>query len=160
MSRGEDRDDEAPTAVAAWESLFRAQVAVLRRLGRDPIWGEVSFREYDVLYTLRIRPGCCARLRELAASSLLTQPSLSRMVERLEERSLVERRPVPDDARGTLVVLTDAGMRLVTTVGRRHAEAIDAYVGEALEPSERAALRTLTEKLRAAQGQIPDLARG
>jgi DNA-binding MarR family transcriptional regulator len=152
----DEPDDETRRAVATWEALFRAQVQVLRRLGGDDIWDEVSFREYDVLYTLRSRPGHAARLRELAGLSLLTQPSLSRMVERLAARGLVERRPVPDDARGTLVVLTDQGARVQGEVGRRHARAIEAYVGGALGAADLDELRRLTTALRAAQPDIPD----
>ncbi|MFC8732733.1 MarR family winged helix-turn-helix transcriptional regulator [Luteimicrobium sp. NPDC057192] len=146
-------------AVEAWESLFRAQVAVLRRLGADAIWQDVSFREYDVLFTLRSRPGHAARLRDLAALSLLSQPSLSRMVDRLEARGLVAREVVPGDARGTLVVLTEEGARVQGEVGRRHAEAIAAYVGGALDDDDLDALRALTGRLRDAQGAIPDVRR-
>ncbi|HWK92475.1 MAG TPA: MarR family transcriptional regulator [Luteimicrobium sp.] len=146
-------------AVEAWESLFRAQVAVLRRLGADDIWHDVSFREYDVLFTLRSRPGHAARLRDLAAHSLLSQPSLSRMVDRLEARGLVAREVVPEDARGTLVVLTEEGVRVQGEVGRRHAEAIAAYVGGALDDDDLDALRDLTGRLRDAQGEIPDVRR-
>jgi len=146
-------------AVEAWESLFRAQVAVLRRLGADDIWHDVSFREYDVLFTLRSRPGHAARLRDLAAHSLLSQPSLSRMVDRLEVRGLVAREVVPGDARGTLVVLTEEGVRVQGEVGRRHAEAIAAYVGGALDDDDLDALRDLTSRLRDAQGEIPDVRR-
>jgi DNA-binding MarR family transcriptional regulator len=146
-------------AVEAWESLFRAQVAVLRRLGADDIWHDVSFREYDVLFTLRSRPGHAARLRDLAAHSLLSQPSLSRMVDRLEARGLVAREVVPGDARGTLVVLTEEGVRVQGEVGRRHAEAIAAYVGGALDDDDLDALRDLTGRLRDAQGAIPDVRR-
>jgi DNA-binding MarR family transcriptional regulator len=146
-------------AVEAWESLFRAQVAVLRRLGADDIWHDVSFREYDVLFTLRSRPGHAARLRDLAAHSLLSQPSLSRMVDRLEARGLVAREVVPGDARGTLVVLTEEGVRVQGEVGRRHAEAIAAYVGGALDDDDLDALRDLTSRLRDAQGEIPDVRR-
>ena len=146
-------------AVEAWESLFRAQVAVLRRLGADDIWHDVSFREYDVLFTLRSRPGHAARLRDLAAHSLLSQPSLSRMVDRLEARGLVAREVVPGDARGTLVVLTEEGVRVQGEVGRRHAEAIAAYVGGALGDDDLDALRDLTSRLRDAQGEIPDVRR-
>ena len=146
-------------AVEAWESLFRAQVAVLRRLGADDIWQDVSFREYDVLFTLRSRPGHAARLRDLAAHSLLSQPSLSRMVDRLEARGLVAREVVPGDARGTLVVLTEEGVRVQGEVGRQHAEAIAAYVGGALDDDDLDALRTLTGRLRDAQGKIPDVRR-
>src|SRR6478736_4649804 len=78
-------------AAVAWEELFRAQVAIMRRLQRDPIWDRITLREYDVLFTLSRAPEGL-RLRDLGESSLLSQPSLSRMVERLEEGGWARRR--------------------------------------------------------------------
>ncbi|MBD8060388.1 winged helix-turn-helix transcriptional regulator [Cellulomonas sp. JH27-2] len=138
----------------AWESLFRAQVTLMRRFQADDVWGEVSLREYDVLFTLTTCPGGSARLRELAENSLLTQPSLSRLVERLEADGLVTRDPVPGDGRGVAVTLTARGRSVQREVGRRHAESIRRYVGGALDADELAALRTLTDKLRAGQADI------
>lgn len=39
-------------AAEAWEALFRAQVALMRRFSAEDVWGEASIREYDVLFTL------------------------------------------------------------------------------------------------------------
>ncbi|HEY0218072.1 MAG TPA: MarR family winged helix-turn-helix transcriptional regulator, partial [Cellulomonas sp.] len=146
-------------AAVAWEELFRAQVAVMRRLQRDPIWDRLTLREYDVLFTLSGAPDGRLRLRDLGESSLLSQPSLSRMVERLEVAGWVRREPAAHDGRGVDVVLTVAGARLQREVGRRHVEAIAHYVGGALDEDELAALTTLTGRLRAAQGSIADLPR-
>lgn len=143
-------------AALAWESLFRAQVALMRRFQRDDVWGPLTIREYDVLFTLSTCPGRTARLRELAESSLLTQPSLSRLVERLEGDGWVTRGPVAGDGRGVAVTLTDAGAELQREVGRRHARSIRHFVGGALDADELATLRALTDKLRAAQAGIPD----
>ncbi len=145
-------------AAVAWEELFRTQVAVMRRLQRDPIWDRVTLREYDVLFTLARAPGGL-RLRDLAESSLLSQPSLSRMVERLEEAGWVRRAPAPGDGRGVLVVLTAEGADLQREVGRRHVQAIAHYVGGALDPADLAELTRGAGALRAAQPQIPDLVR-
>ncbi|WP_426592816.1 MarR family winged helix-turn-helix transcriptional regulator [Cellulomonas sp. McL0617] len=143
-------------AAQAWESLFRAQVALMRRFQRDDVWGPLTIREYDVLFTLSGCPGGAARLRELGEGSLLTQPSLSRMVERLEHDGLVTRGPVEGDARGVLVTLTPEGGRMQREIGRRHVRSIRHLVGGALDSEELATLRALTDKLRSAQADIPD----
>ncbi|GAA3743858.1 Mn-dependent DtxR family transcriptional regulator [Spinactinospora alkalitolerans] len=109
-------------AEEAWESLARAQVALMRRFQEDFREAEVSMRVYDVLFTLKRCPRGRARLRDLNDSILLTQPSLSRLVERMEEQGLVER-----------------------------VAAIDRYVGGALTADELHTLRMLSDKLRAAQ---------
>ena len=139
----------------AWESLFRTQVELLRRFRRDDVWHEVSFEEYDVLYTLASSPQRSARIRDLQERSLLTQPSLSRLVERLEAAGLVRRGPVAGDRRGVSVTLTDEGLRLQRLVGGRHARAIDRVLGEALDSDEIAALRALLDRLRAGARDVP-----
>ncbi|WP_421734446.1 MarR family winged helix-turn-helix transcriptional regulator [Cellulomonas sp.] len=143
-------------AAEAWESLFRAQVALMRRFQRDDVWGDLTIREYDVLFTLSGCPDGTARLKELGEGSLLTQPSLSRMVERLEQDGLVTRGPVQGDARGVAVSLTPEGRRVQREIGRRHVRSIRRLVGGALDTEELTTLRTLTDKLRAAQARIPD----
>lgn len=149
-------EHDVRASVAAWEALFRAQVTLIRRLARHDVWGSLSLREYDVLYTLSRAPGRALRLRELADSSLLTQPSLSRLVDRLEADGLVRRGPVEGDRRGKAVHLTDEGLRLQREIGRRHARSIDALVGGALDADELATLERLCDRLRLAQVDLPD----
>lgn len=143
-------------AVEGWESLFRAQVAVMRRFKRNFRSADLSMGEYDVLYNLTLFPGRRLRLHELNKHILLTQPSLSRLVERMEQRGLVRRERDIDDGRGTVVVMTDHGAELQLRVGREHAEAIALYVGTALNAEELRALRMLCDKLRFAQPGIAD----
>jgi DNA-binding MarR family transcriptional regulator len=150
--------DPSRTELAAesWEALFRAQSALLRRFAADDVWEPISLREYDVLFTLSRRPDRRARLRDLNQEVLLSQPSLSRMVERLEAAGLVAREPDRDDGRGTVVVLTDAGSEMQRSVGRRHTASIRRFVGPALDDGELRTLRALCDKLRLAQSSIPD----
>jgi DNA-binding MarR family transcriptional regulator len=145
----------ARLAVETWESLFRTQVALMRRFQADPIWDVLTMREYDVLFSLTKGPADGMRLRDLNALILLSQPSLSRMVDRLAQRGLVERTVAADDARGVLVRLTDEGAHLQRDIGRAHARTIAECVGGALEESELATLGALLERLRSAQDRIP-----
>ncbi|HEY0119796.1 MAG TPA: MarR family winged helix-turn-helix transcriptional regulator [Cellulomonas sp.] len=155
MAGGSGRRATPRESSDAWESLFRTQVELLRRFRRDDVWHELSLDEYDVLYTLASSPGHSARIRDLQDHSLLTQPSLSRMVERLETGGLVRRGPVAGDRRGVAVTLTDEGLRLQRLVGGRHVRSIDRVVGEALDAGELATLRELLERLRARARGIP-----
>ncbi len=139
-----DRSD----AVDAWEALFRAQVAVLRDLSRDFPLGEISFNEYDVLFNLSRQPERRSRIRDLNKHLLLTQPSVSRLVDRLVSRGLVEKSADPGDARGTVVALTDEGVELFRAVAVQHAASISRRVGGILDSEELRVLTTLTDKLR------------
>ena len=79
----------------AWEALLTAHASLIRRFGAEDVWEDLSMKEYDVLYTL----SKCAepiRLSELNRHVLLSQPALSRMVDRLAERGLVSRVDRPE----------------------------------------------------------------
>ncbi|HEY0249531.1 MAG TPA: MarR family transcriptional regulator [Gryllotalpicola sp.] len=135
-------------SVAAWEALFRAQVAIMRQLGEDFPHDDISFNEYDVMYTLTRAVGRSLRLRDLNKFVLLTQPSVSRLVDRLAARGLVEKRPDEHDARGTIIRLTDAGHDVFYRLALVHGESIHRLVGDALSPAELQQLTELCTKLR------------
>ncbi|GAA2074421.1 hypothetical protein GCM10009840_04970 [Pseudolysinimonas kribbensis] len=131
----------------AWEALYRAQVAVLRRLRAVFPDDEISISEYDVLFNLSRTPGGAARIRDLNRRLLLTQPSVSRLLDRIAARGLVTKSDDPSDARGTIVTLTEEGAAVFRRVGSHHAAAI-AELMSVLEPDELRDLARLTDKLR------------
>lgn len=140
----------AHLAVDAWESLLRAQVTLMKEFAEDFRGGTVSMQEYDVLYTLTGCPDGRTRLRDLADRVRLSQPGISRLVERMEADGLVTRERDPQDGRGTVVVLTEAGRDAQRTMGRVHARSITARVTHALTAEEQAELARLCTKLRTA----------
>ncbi|MCU1425050.1 MAG: MarR family transcriptional regulator [Microbacteriaceae bacterium] len=140
--------NDRAVAVDAWESLFRAQVSVLRQLHIEFPSEELSLNEYDVLFNLQRNPERRLRIRDLNRHLLLTQPSVSRLVDRLSQRQLVSKETDPDDGRGTVVQLTDAGYELFRRVAVVHAESISHRVGEVLSCDELRQLTALCDKLR------------
>ena len=136
------------TAVGAWESLFRAQVAIMRSLAEDFPSREISFNEYDVMFNLSRQPERSIRLRELNKHVLLTQPSVSRLVDRLASRGYVLKHADPDDGRGAIVQLTDAGFALFRRVAMDHMGSITTRVGDSLSDDELLQLTTLCDRLR------------
>ena len=135
------------SSVTAWEALFRAQVSVLRQLNAE-FPSELSLNEYDVLFNLSRQPDRQLRIRDLNRHLLLTQPSVSRLVDRLVGRGLVRKEPDPGDGRGTVVCLTDDGYDLFRKVAVVHAESIHRRVGGVLTDEELLELARLTDKLR------------
>ncbi len=135
-------------AVDAWEALYRAQVAVLRQLRAEFPDGGTSFIEYDVLFNLSRQQNHALRIRDLNKHLLLTQPSVSRLLDRLAARGLVTKDNDPDDARGTVVTLTAAGLDEFRRVGALHSRSI-AQKMSALTAEELRQLTALTDKLRA-----------
>ncbi len=134
----------------AWEALLTAHAALLRDFAAEPVWAEhgLSMREYDVLYTLA-KHGEPARVGELREGVLLSQPALSRLVDRLAGRGLVERAGDARDGRAVRVGLTPAGADLQRAVGRAHARSVARAVGGALDAAELAELERLAAKLAA-----------
>lgn len=131
----------------AWEALFRAQVTVLGRLQADFPTGEISLNEYDVLFNLSRQPEHRLRIRDLNRHLLITQPSISRLVDRLASRGFVEKLEDPDDGRGTIVHLTTAGYDLFRRVAVKHSDSIHHFM-TVLTDAELAQLEALTDRLR------------
>ena len=136
---------DARQANEAWESLLTAHATLMRRFAAEDVWQGASLREYDVLYTL----SKCEepqRLSDLQDHVLLSQPALSRLVDRLVERGLVDRCDDQHDARARRVSLTEAGREVQRGIGRLHARDV-AEAMSALTPQELAQLAELTTKL-------------
>jgi DNA-binding MarR family transcriptional regulator len=132
----------------AWEALLSAHAALIKEFGGQDVWDELSMREYDVLYTLSKCPEP-VRLGELNRHVLLSQPALSRMVDRLAARGLVERKPDPADGRGVLLALTYAGEVRQREIGRRHARGVARALTAGLSRDELAELEAICRKLAA-----------
>lgn len=140
--------NERAPAVDAWEALYRAQVAVLRQLLAEFPHDEVSFTEYDVLFNLYRQRGHRLRIRDLNRHLLLTQPSVSRLLDRLVARGLVAKSADPSDARGTIVTLTESGLEVFRRIGSQHSASITNRMG-VLDADELHELARLADKLRA-----------
>lgn len=127
-----------------------AHTALLREFAAEPVWADhgLSMREYDVLYTLAKRGGP-ARIGELREGVLLSQPALSRLVDRLAARGFVDRAGDAEDGRAVRVGLTPAGADLQRAVGRAHARSVARAVGGALSAEELGELERLTARLAA-----------
>jgi DNA-binding MarR family transcriptional regulator len=138
----------ATTAVTTWEALFRAQVSVMRYLNAEFPSGELSLNEYDVLFNLSRQPDRQLRIRDLNQHLLLTQPSVSRLVDRLASRDLVSKVNDPGDGRGVIVALTEKGYEEFRTTALGHMKSITRRVGSALTPEEMVTLAELCDKLR------------
>ena len=105
QTRGERLDEIAealPQRTAAISRLFRAHSSVA-----------ISRTEVGVMRALSERP---RRITELAAGEGVTQPAITLLVNRLEERGWVERAPDPTDARAVLVRLTRFGRQAFDTL--------------------------------------------
>ena len=130
----------------AWEALLGAHATRIKEFAAEDIWGEVSMREYDVLYTLS-KERHPIPFGELHRQVLLSQPAMSRLVDRLVNRGLMSREVDPSDARRLLLTLTDTGRQIQRGVGRRHARSVAAAMTSRLDDDEMVELQRLCSKL-------------
>lgn len=135
------------TAVTAWESLFRAQVGVMRTLAAEFPTDLLSLNEYDVLFNLSRQADRSARLREINDLVLISQPSVSRLVDKLMKRGLVEKCPDANDGRGTIVRLTDEGYALYRQVALLHVKVISRIMSTGLDDEDLSTLTALTDRI-------------
>ena len=140
-------------ANAAWEALLGAHTTLMRRFMAEDMWCEVSLHEYDVLYTLSKCPKA-QRLGELGRHLMLSQPGLSRLVERLVERGLLARGPDPADARATLLSLTEEGLAVQRRVGRAHARSVADAMAARLTPGQMSTLAALATLLNRTEQEL------
>ena len=139
-------------AISAWESLFRAQHEIFHEISADFDDDSLSQAEYDVLLTVTRASDRTARLRDVTAKMLISQPSVSRLVDRMVARGLLTKCSDPDDGRGALVTATDAGAATFRKLATAHGATIADRMSP-LDDDELAHLLALTAKLRGTRGE-------
>ena len=100
---GQQRGSKTREDIA--EGLYRGAMLLVRHLARG-----TSLAHRTVLATLE--EDGPTRLTALAAANGVSQPAMTQLVGRLERDGLVIRLIDPDDARATLVDITDTGRAL------------------------------------------------
>lgn len=130
----------------AWEALLSAHAVLMKQFAADDLWEEVTMREYDVLYTLSKCPGPI-RISELNRHVLLSQPALSRLLDRLAGRGLLRREPDRADGRSVRLSLTGAGRALQRQLGRQHARSVTRAMTARLDRGDLRQLETICRKL-------------
>lgn len=131
--------DPEPGAAAAWALLCDLVFDNVRRREVADALG-MSFGRSRVLRRLAHQP---MTMGELAAASEIDAPYTTVVVDDLERRGLVRRRPHPTDRRAKLVEITRKGRDLA-----RRADAILATPPPALARLDRADLDRLVQMLR------------
>jgi DNA-binding MarR family transcriptional regulator len=134
-------------AIDAWESLFRAQHEIFTQVSTDFAETSLSQAEYDVLLTVTRTPEMTARLRDVTRNMLISQPSVSRLIDRMVSRGLVSKCADPQDGRGALVRATPEGVRAFREIAREHGRSIAERMS-ILTDEELRTLRDLTARLR------------
>jgi len=135
-----------PAQERAWRGYRRMFLLLNARLARDLVRDSgLSEADYDVLSTLSEADGRRARLSALAERMLWSQSRLSHHISRMQGRGLVSRGEVESDGRGSVVVLTPAGMRALEAAAPGHVAAVRAHLIDRLSPDQIAMLGDIAE---------------
>ncbi|MEH1165123.1 MarR family transcriptional regulator [Micromonospora sp. CPCC 205539] len=131
------------------DSLAEAFWAVAGRLRRQ---ARESLEPWDVTPSQSRALGVLARHGELRPGTLaehlrIAPRSATEVVDDLQTRGLVERRPDPADRRATLVALTEDGDRVIEAIRTARRAEADRFFGH-LDDADRAQLARILRTLR------------
>jgi DNA-binding MarR family transcriptional regulator len=131
----------------AWRSLLRAHATLMRRLETD-LEREtgLALADFDVLAQLAVAGGE-VRMTELANRALISRSGMTRRVARLVEEGLVRRTNADSDARGVVVVLTEAGVARLTETAPIHARGVAELFVAPLDDHELGTLERTLDKV-------------
>jgi DNA-binding MarR family transcriptional regulator len=143
-----ERPDLPALPMAVFGRLSDA-VELVMRDHMNPLFAEAGLQpgEFDVLATLR-RSGEPYMLSptKLYEAAMISSGGMTNRLDRLERAGFVERRPDPNDRRGKLIALTDAGKQVIDeTIGRHVAN--EERLLSVLSPREQEQLCELLKKL-------------
>lgn len=134
----------------AWQALLHAHHQITRALDAELREEHgLTFGEYDVLLRLARAPDRSLRMTEIAQRVLISPSGLTRVVDGLEAKGVVERRRDGDDARVVRAQLTDAGRDKVRKAARTHLRGIREHFTGRLTDSQ---LRAIASALQVITG--------
>jgi len=128
-----------------WLRLNQELPSVLEaQISRD---GGLSGADYAVLVPLSESPDGMLRARELRGEILWDRSRLSHQVARMEKRGLVVREECAEDARGTMVRMTDAGRAAIEGAAPGHVDATRRYFFDLVTDEEIDVLTSVYERV-------------
>jgi DNA-binding MarR family transcriptional regulator len=112
----------------AWQALLHTHQQVIGRLDSELRKEHgLNLGEYDALLRLARAPERTLRMTQLAERVMLSPSGLTRAVDGLVEKGLVERQRGSEDARVILARLTDQGRQRLRRAARTHLRGIRAH---------------------------------
>jgi DNA-binding MarR family transcriptional regulator len=128
--------------------VIRANRRLTDRLGRDlenSVGIPLVF--FDVLIHVGAAPEGRLTMSRLSADVALTTGGVTRLVDRMVDAGLVERKNCPSDRRSVHVMMTPEGHAVLEKAVAAHIEGIDRYLFDPLNAGDRAALETALTKV-------------
>ena len=140
---------ELELGVRTWLHLNRITHTVQRRLSAHLERYDLTLAQFGVLAQLQAASHISQQM--LADRLFVTKGNMVGLLNRLECRKLVERRPDPEDGRTHVVSLTEQGVALAAQVVPEHEELVAECMG-LIAPEEQRTLHQLLHTLDHALG--------
>jgi MarR family 2-MHQ and catechol resistance regulon transcriptional repressor len=134
---------ESP-ALKLWVVLARAYQAIERHAAAHTAEHDLTLAEFGVLEALYHKGPLL--LGEVQRKLLISSAGITYVVDRLERKGFVERRPCPNDRRARYAALTRKGRSLIERVFPQHAEHLQQVLS-GLSPREQEQASALLRKL-------------
>ena len=136
-------------SVRTWLHLHHITHTVQRRLSAHLEGYDLTLAQFGVLAHLQAAPHISQQA--LADWLFVTKGNIVGVLNRLEDRGFVERRPDPEDGRMHMVSLTEQGAALAARVVPEHEELVAVCMG-VIAPEEQRTLHQLVHMLDRALG--------
>ena len=137
------------TSAAAWIGLLETHKHLTRELEAELVAEHgLSISGLEVLFRLARADGHTMRLTALAEAAGLSLSRVSRILDALERRRLVERRSDADDSRAKQAWLTPQGLELLRAAQHTHFAGVERLFFDRLSPSDVETLARVFEPFR------------
>jgi DNA-binding MarR family transcriptional regulator len=143
------------SSMRAATSIFRVQQILLARFDEALKPHELTFARYEVLVLLTFSRTGELPLKVIGSRLMVHPTSVTNVIDRLVAASYVRRRPNPDDGRGVLAGITDAGRAVVETATAA-LTALDFGLGDVPE-AEIESLFDVLKRVRLGAGDVDGL---
>ncbi len=113
----------------SWRALIMGMTLLTDRLDDDlrRNFG-ISLTEYEILVRLSERDGRSMRMAQLADALAHSRSRVTHTVTRLEKAGLVQRSTSPEDRRGVICGMTEAGWQLLGQMAPVHVEGVREHL--------------------------------
>jgi DNA-binding MarR family transcriptional regulator len=131
-----------------WRNLMQIVFTLTRTLGDDLQRScGLSSTEYSVLMHLSEAPDGQLYMSDLASRTNLSPSRITRVIDDMARRDLVERRPGSLDARTTFAALTKSGLAILRRAWPHHLRSVRRRAFDHLTPEEIRLLGPMLQRL-------------
>ncbi|MCC6146133.1 MAG: MarR family transcriptional regulator [Anaerolineaceae bacterium] len=133
-----------PEAAELSELILEIGAATRRSLRADLVQYNLTPPQFAAMHCIW-KSSNAMKISDLAEAAGQVHPTMTGIVNRLEERGLLARRQNPDDRRNQLVSMTPEGEKVVLALCERRRKRIQSFLAP-LQPAERSELFRLLQQ--------------